>query len=357
MQNSQTEYTIIKSSASNGELEKYLECFERNGTKRSMENLQWLHHQNLVHDNAIYYAMKGDALAGIYTALPVIFKVNDSLLPGLQSIDTLTDIDHRGKGLFIKLANRLYDEEAANKFALVYGIPNENSAPGFFTKLKWTSFGEAPFLLKPFNIFFFVKKIFKRKKQTDFSWSNYIFDAPKTYHVNMNTVIKSIDLFDDAYDKMWKVAGKDIKVCVDRSAAYMNWRYVTKPAEFYYRYGLYINDQLSGAIVFTIKHKHDGLVGYIMELIFDPANKKAGDQLMRFSSRLCRQHKVDAMLAWSLPGCFNRATYKKAGYYVLPEKFRGQQLYFGVRAFDPSIAPVVNDINNWYMSYSDSDTA
>ena len=56
MQDTQVEYSITKGSADEKELVEYRLCFERNGTDRDMTNLLWLHHQNLLHNNVIYYA-------------------------------------------------------------------------------------------------------------------------------------------------------------------------------------------------------------------------------------------------------------------------------------------------------------
>ena len=357
MQAKAVEYKIIKGSAGEEELENYRLCFEENGTDRDMKNLQWLHHENLVHDNVIYYAFSAEKIAAIYTALPVIFRINNSLLPALQSIDTLTDIDHRGKGLFIKLASQLYNDAAANNFALIYGFPNDNSAPGFFNKLQWQSFGEVPFLIKPLNPLYFFKKLIKRKKHTDFSSTNYIFNAQETYPVNDKTEIKAIDIFDTIYDRLWLRVAENIQVCVERSAAYMNWRYVDKPGEHYYRYGLYIDNKLTGIIVFSIKNKHDGLIGYVMEFIFEPTNVAAGKRLLKFATKLFKQNNTDVVLAWSLPGTFNHSCYKNSGYYKLPEKLRPQKLFLGAKVFRPENAGLINNIKNWYISYSDSDTA
>lgn len=349
-------YDLVKGVADNDELALYKRCFEENGTERDLENLQWLHQQNLVKAHTIYYAKQHAEVAGIYTALPVLFKVNDAVVPALQSIDTLTDIKHRGKGLFPKLAKKLYADAAENKYELVYGFPNDSSGPGFFNKLGWTSFGEVPFLLKPLNYFFFVKKFLNRKKTPSFSSENHIFHAPENVVLNRNTAIKKIANFGADYDQLWKSAGETIKVCVDRSAAYMNWRYVQKPGEHYYKYGLYVNEQLQGVVVFSIKKKHDGLIAYLMELVYEPTNEKAGKQLLKFATKQCKSQQVDVILAWSLPHSYNNNAYKKAGYYNLPEKIRPQKLFFGVRPFNETNTNNILNITNWYISYSDADT-
>ncbi|CAN5464186.1 hypothetical protein BH09BAC6_BH09BAC6_31670 [soil metagenome] len=350
------EYNIVKGMADNVELENYRLCFLKNGTDRNIENLQWLHQQNLAGTNTIFYAMDGNSIAAIYTALPVMLTIEGNTVPALQSIDTMTDINHRGKGLFIKLASALYNDATENKFSLVYGFPNENSASGFFKKLKWISFGEAPFLIKPINLSYFFKKILNRKKQTDFSSSNHIFDAPESVQLKQGLVIKKIDGFDSGYDALWQTAIKSFKVGINRNAAYMNWRYVDKPDEHYYRYGLYKNNNLQAVIVFAIKKKHDGKIGYIMELIFSPGDPKKGKVLLKFAGRMFKSQDTDAVLAWCFEHSFNYPTYKSAGYYKLPLKLRPQKLFLGVRAFDENKRSLIENPQNWYISYSDSDT-
>ena len=356
MEEKSSPYHIIKGIADDKELEQYRVCFVNNGTERILTNLQWLHQQNLVKANTIYYAMHDKDVAGIYTALPVLFKIGNEVQPALQSIDTLTDVAHRGKGLFPKLAKKLYSDATDNNYALVYGFPNDSSGPGFFNKLQWTSFGEVPFLLKPLNISYFINKILKRKKNSTLPDGNYSYNAPVSVKINNDTGIKLLNNFDEEYDSIWKAASANIKVCANRSAAYMNWRFVDKPDEIYYRYGFYSKGKLQAVVVFTIKRKHGGLIGYLMELIYDSQHENAGKQLLKFASKQCKTQHADTILAWSIPNCFNYAVYKKCGYYTLPEKLRPQQLFFGVRAFDEKNAQLILNVNNWYISYADSDT-
>ncbi|MFN0083173.1 MAG: GNAT family N-acetyltransferase [Ferruginibacter sp.] len=356
MEEKDNPYNIVKGTADDRELEQYRVCFVNNGTERILTNLQWLHQKNLVKANTIYYAMHDEDVAGIYTALPVLFKIGDEVKPALQSIDTLTDVAHRGKGLFPKLAKKLYADAADSNCALVYGFPNESSGPGFFNKLQWTSFGEVPFLLKPLNVFYFINKILKRKKRSDVPDGNYSYNAPATVAIGSDTEIKLLNKFEAEFDTVWARVSKKIKVCANRSADYMNWRFVDKPDEVYYRYGLYANGNLQGVVVFTIKRKHGGLIGYLMELIYNPQNEDAGKQLLRFASKQCRKQQADTILAWSIPECFNYNVYKKCGYYTLPEKLRPQQLFFGVRPFDEKNAQMILNVKNWYISYADSDT-
>ena len=350
-------YRIERIPADEAHLEQYRRCFVKHGFDRDQANLYWLHRQNQVQENMIYYAWSGSEIGAIYTALPVYFRINGQRVKALQSIDTITDENHRGKGLFTLLANQLYADAPTEQYALVYGFPNDQSAPGFFKKLQWVSFGEAPFLIKPLRWTYLLKKALLRKKHTDFSSRSHHFEAPAQIAVSNQRAIRAIDQFGADYNRIWELASKTIRVSADRDAAYMNWRYVNKPGEHYYRYGLYENETLQGIVVFSIKFKHDGCIAYIMDLIFDPAIPNAGKILLNACTRIFRKEKVDVVLTWCLPGSFNYRAYRQSGYYPMPEKLRPQKLYLGVRSFLAAQKELLREPANWYISYSDSDTA
>ena len=351
------QYNIVKGVADNRELENYRRCFENNGTPRNLEHLFWLHQKNLANTHTIYYAMHGEEIAAIYTAMPVMFNVNGQLHKALQSIDTITDVNHRGKGLFPKLAAKLYEDAPVNNFELVYGFPNENSAPGFFKKLKWISFGEAPFMLKPLRIQYFLSKLLKKKTAIESTDERHDYTVPAdAVSKHGNIVLAPVTSFGDDYDALWEKVSATIPMSVNRNAAYMNWRYTSKPGEKYDIVGLYEASVLKGIVVFTIKNKHNGRIGYTMELIYEPASLKSGVTLLKYASRIFKKEKTDAVLAWCFTHSFNYAAFRKAGYYNLPEKFRPQHLFLGVRAFSEKNKSLIEDVKNWYISYSDSDT-
>ncbi|MEO6231579.1 MAG: GNAT family N-acetyltransferase [Ferruginibacter sp.] len=358
MSESAVSYELVQINPTDLELEKYRLCFEKNGTDRSIENLKWLHQQNLANTNLIYYAVANESgeIAGIYTALPNLLRLQNSVVPCLQSIDTLTDINHRGKGLFIKLAKQLYNKAIENKFELVYGFPNGNSAPGFFKKLNWTSFDQVPYLIKPFRISYFIKKLLKKKTDVNIAESNQPVNGLEKLASVKGMQLRPIDKFTHEYDALWEKAAKTFEVAIERDSKYMNWRYIAKPGEVYYRYGVYNTENvLQGIVVFALKNKHDGVIGYLMELIYDPAKPALGKSLLKTVSNILRKNKADLVLAWCLPTSYNFNAYKNAGYFILPDKVKPQDLFFGVRSLQGN-NEIIEDLKNWYISYSDSDT-
>ena len=84
---------------------------------------------------SLYYHEK--KLVGHYAIIPMRLRYKEQeLLTGL-SMTTMVDISYRRQGLFIKQANEVYEKAMELGFALVYGFPNKNSAPGFKKRLDW----------------------------------------------------------------------------------------------------------------------------------------------------------------------------------------------------------------------------
>lgn len=352
------QYYFLRGNGSDEELEKYRKCFSENGSEKTIALLKWFHQQNLPHLTAIYYAIDKhtDEIAAIYTYLPMQLKMMDSKVVAMQSFDTLTDYRHRSKGLFIKLATKLEEEEKTKNVELVFGFPNENSVHGFLKKLHFAHFGEAPFLVKPLRLSYLIRRLLKIKNSTGSGDTDCEIISDEKIQLKDNSSIQSISGFGDDYEALWEKVSPGINISVNRDAAYMNWRYIAKPSQNYSRYGFYKNGVLSGVIVFTLKNKHDGKIGYLMEILYDPQNKNAGNELMRFACKILRKSKADLILAWCLRHSFNYTCYRKGGFFNFPEKVRPQKLGVITKALNSGHEKEIYNIKNWYFSYSDSDT-
>ncbi len=84
----------------------------------------------------IGYSPAGEP-AAYYGVFPCRVLADGKSLLAAQSGDTMTHPDHRGKGLFIKLAVKTYELCRSLGIGFVFGFPNENSYPGFVKKLAW----------------------------------------------------------------------------------------------------------------------------------------------------------------------------------------------------------------------------
>ncbi|WP_339661510.1 GNAT family N-acetyltransferase [Croceibacter atlanticus] len=332
---------------------KFKECFDNNSSEKQINKIEWQFLNNPVQQQFVDIALdtETDKTAAIYAIFPVQFKVKDTILCGSQSLDTITDKDYRGQGLFIKLANSVYRKAQESNVKLVYGFPNGNSIYGFQKKLEWSVLDPVPFLIKPLKTKYFTKHLSLLNFIPNLSLSFSKFKISKAYKLEFKNE------FPVVVNDIWNFFSKDIQVAVNRDKKYLDWRYISKPNENYKILHCFsAADEYLGFIVYTVKAKHGGKIGYIMEFIYDLNNPLAAKQLLAKAISEIKQQKADCILSWCLDHSPNYRIFKNSLFFKMPEKLRPIELHFGVRAFDPVDKELLYNRKNWYLSYSDSDT-
>ncbi len=340
------------------DLELFKACFEKNGTERDIAEIQWPYFDNPVGELYVDIAVSGDGnetrLAGIYASSPVVFKCGEHRVTAVQSMDTLTDEDFRGVGLFRSMAQSVFDRCQSAGVGFIYGFPNDNSAHGFFNRLGWTSLDPMPMMMKPLKIDYFLQRLNVPDSIRKLVPKNALL-LPKKYELASNVEIRVILNFDDQYDNLWSRFSAEIPVTIDRTSTYMNWRF-NKPKTTYKTLGLYVDGVLQVMVTYCLEYKHGGKIGYIMELIHDREySEQASDLLRRVLNELAAS-KCDAVLAWNFAHSPNHQAYRRNGFFTIPERIRPIHLHIGVRRFAAPDEIALGNRRNWYISYCDSDT-
>ncbi|MDO8380739.1 GNAT family N-acetyltransferase [Phenylobacterium sp.] len=103
--------------------------------KFSPEALAWRYRDNP--DGAVlgFDAWDGDRLCAHYVTCPTTARIGTESVRGLLSMNTATDPDYAGQGLFTRLAQAAYAAAPREGFGFVMGVANANSTPGFLRKL------------------------------------------------------------------------------------------------------------------------------------------------------------------------------------------------------------------------------
>ena len=335
------------------ELSAYRELFLRNGSEKNMDQLMWIHFKNPASSSKILQTFdKNNELVAIIATINLVFKVGNTTQLACQTIDLLTDSEHYGQGLFKTAGTTLYQKLEEEKYAFTYAFPNDKSVHGFTNKLDWELLDPMPFIIKPLRSGFFAKKIVGQKLGSLFDIGLF---RKKTPRLPKNATIKKIERFDDDATLLWNSFSSQIDVAVQRDAKYLNWRYFEKPNEDYKIYGYYDQEVLVGFVVFAIKEKHGGSVGYIMELLYHREEESVGAQLLRLATNKMIDKKTDVCLAWCFKHAPNYRAFKKQRFMTFIEKLRPITLHIGFRSLSIT-TPLIKKRENWYISYSDSDT-
>ena len=97
--------------------------------------------------------------------------------------------------------------------------------------------------------------------------------------------------------------------------------------------------------------KHGGRIAYLMEAMGGPG---LANLLQSELARL-RDRGTELVLAWSFPWSPNYRTLRKCGFLPFPRALRPIEIWFGAKTYSRRGAEAA-DLNNWYLSYLDSDT-
>ncbi|MFM7428668.1 MAG: GNAT family N-acetyltransferase, partial [Flammeovirgaceae bacterium] len=101
---------------------------------------EWKYFDNPCGEVVAYVALSHNKIVAFYGVIPEWYCENGKVVKIFQSMDTMTHPDFRRLGLFVKLANRCFDDLAKeNPDYLVLGFPAPASYSGFVKKLGWTS--------------------------------------------------------------------------------------------------------------------------------------------------------------------------------------------------------------------------
>lgn len=352
----QQEYDILSLSGKERVVEIF-NIFHKNGNNKSMDLLQWQYMHPPAGEALTVFARSAESgeYAAVYSIFPVEFRFRGRSVIGSQSLDTLTDSGHRGKGLFIKIAEATYKAAQDQQYSFVYGFPNSASGPGFFNKLKWVSFGYPPFKLKLFNLLFPLKYKFGLNVylSNPLLLFSQVFGGRLVKGADFQ-ILENDDFLGEDYDDLWQRFSSGIETCIERKSSYMEWRYFCKPNSDYRNLvARDVNGLLLGVLIYTTLDKHGGRIGYLMDLIVDPDRADVSQALLHAVSRVMQKSKLDAALAWvpsdsPLAGC-----YRKSAFWGLPRRLQPIKLHFGIRLFNEGN---VASGESFFVSYSDSDT-
>ncbi len=339
------------------DLALYRAAFERNGSPRTIEHLRWQFLKNPTGRLNVEFALTPDEqrLAAIYAVMSIDLKVGDVVMPACQSLDTLTDVDFRGKGLFVRMAKATFARAADEQNACVYGFPNGNSAHGFFERLGWTRLDPVPFLIKPLRLNYVLRKL-PRVGAKLAGLPSIPVSRVQSPSLPGHRELRAVLRFDGAFDELWSEFSAGIPAAINRDAKYLNWRLVEKPNEQYSRVALFENGRLRGFIAWAVKAKHGGSVGYVMELMHAPTEPDVGRVLLQHALAEMKSSGAEVVLAWCFEHAPNYEAFRANGFFTLPERLRPIELHVGVRSLAaPALANLGNRFN-WYFSYLDSDT-
>jgi GNAT superfamily N-acetyltransferase len=225
----------------------------------------WAFLENPCTDKLYYLVVDtGDRLAAQYAAVPVAMQHEGRSIRGLLSMFTATDPDFQRQGLFRSLAKRLY-EDAADTCPLVFGFPNEQSAPSFYKHLGWVDLRPYPQLRRPLR---------NAGRHDDGSWRNALIGRALEWADRIGTgpsvETEEVESFAGIATPIWDAIRGAAGTAVVRDDAFLEWRFVRSPMR-YRRFVVRRDRRAVGLAVLAPGDRNGDGRARLMELMVDPA--------------------------------------------------------------------------------------
>jgi predicted N-acetyltransferase YhbS len=342
---------------------KMVKANEYTPIKCTPKYYDWQYRRNPAGEANIMLAVDKMAgnLAGIYAVIPIDLMVNGERVRAALSLNTLTDIDYRGQGIFTGLAREVYKRCFELGWNVVIGYPNQNSHVLFLRALGFSDVGEIPLLLKLVKPSVVIgKKIPIPGASNLASVAQLILDPMFKFRAKTASRVKSIRRFDTSFDELNDNRARVIPIMVSRHSAYLNWRYKDCPIE-YEALTVREADKILGYIVFRVMRFAGMRCGMILDLVVreGKGKTKVGRDLIR--SAFCKMVAQDCVLlgALSLENSQEYIMFKKNGFFNCPNRLLPQPFPYIVRETAEGAAgfQVPFDLNNWFVSMGDYDAA
>lgn len=298
-----------------------------------------------------------NVVAGQYTVIPMKMKVNKKIIDCLMSVNTLTKEEYRGQKIFTGLADLVFNEGISKGYEFVYGMPNQNSYPGFVKKLNFNDIGSIPLYLKPISPSNIVKDFMNSKVLTLLSKPfNIFFNVKKP---KQNQKLKLVKLDNDSLelaDKFWEKAKDEYPIMIERTSQYLKFRYLDIPRRKYECYYVLENNIPVAFAVGRVMDVANIKCGMLADFIYLEGHEKAAKSLLKNMNYILKTNGAD-LLGFMMQSHHKEATLiKRNGYFKCPKFMEPQPFLLILRIFNENFKKEgIDNIKNWFFTMGDYD--
>jgi GNAT superfamily N-acetyltransferase len=180
--------------------------------------LAWKHTQNPFGASPMWIAEADGRVVGFRAFLRWEFvRPGGSIVHAVRAVDTATDPDYQGRGIFARLTRTAVQELSTDGIAFVFNTPNQQSLPGYL-KMGWLSLGRLTVALRPCRLRFPLAALTARR-------------AAERRPLATTAGHPAADVLADstAVERLLTALPTPVALATRRTAAYLAWRYGFEP--------------------------------------------------------------------------------------------------------------------------------
>ena len=168
-----------------------------------------------------------DNPAGVFAFTPLTLRIRGELIAASSGHHLCLKPTYQGGGSFIALSLHALKGETEEGVTLALGLPNRKSYLPQKVMVRWA----------------------------DFWWMDCLY---KLSPAAGKHDCEEVDRFDGDFDRFYGRVAQNLEFCVDKNAAWMNWRFCDRPGNPYTAFALKRDGDLAGCIVLKRWQEPDG---------------------------------------------------------------------------------------------------
>jgi GNAT superfamily N-acetyltransferase len=229
----------------------------------------------------------GNTIVSTCTVTPKRFWRNGVEQPWAEIGDTFTNSDYQRKGMFGALVNASRSRAQSAGFKLVYGLPNNQSLPGYVSKLDFII--KQDLVLNDFYAVISTKAIGLRTRVSRIPLLKKVLCAP-TLVVASRQLTKMVlflmapkrsqiriekqSTFGPEFDCLWQKVRPGLVNAQVRDARYLTWRYGKNPFAFVVFAARRGSELLGYVATLTLHHEGNKALSHtiLLDWLYDPAS-------------------------------------------------------------------------------------
>jgi hypothetical protein len=236
---------------------------------------RWKHLENPFGASPMWVAEVGDAVVGFRTFMRwELARRDGSHLRAVRAVDTATDPDHLGRGIFRHLTLHGLRALAADDVALVFNTPNAKSLPGYL-QMGWEVAGRPLVGVMPSGPGSWWQLAGARVPASL---------VPIEMHVGERPADVLVD--DDALARLVGRSAPTDGLTTRRTPAYLRWRYGNEALR--YRIVLASTSVEDGFAVFHLRRRGRAVEATVCDVLVPGGDRDVGRDLMRRIADLTR---------------------------------------------------------------------
>lgn len=301
-------------------------------------------------------------LAGQFVVLPLRIRHRDRVLAAGEALNVLTHPGYRRQGIFVGLAEAAFSRCHADGLAFTLGFPNPPAYEGYMRRMGFVDAGRLPLLVRPLRPSGLIRRHLPAGPIADllaWLWTTCVDAVAKKGTPPGEVTVERVSRFPEGVDVLDQAAGTRFAIMGVRDAAHLNWRFCTKPSGRYDCRLARAGDRVLAYAVGALYAEGGVWRGRIADALSDGSAQgvAALEWLVAQIVDDQRDAGAEVVTASVPPHAAEARAFRRAGFFQYPMRLFPNGWVVILRAHTDAIPErELYNLDNWYLTFADSDT-